>query len=152
MSGTWHLHQKTSSGQRCPASPASASSTRAAASGAFSPFPSSHPLGGLVTLSASPSLDKLATEPPGHGGSPTRFTTCRDAFTPLACRASALAHDLAPTARTQWATTWRLACRDYRLWTLNGVCPGPGFGSLELTARSRRSSSSTWILPSRGSV
>src|SRR5712691_83907 len=74
LSRTWHLHQKTSSCQRCPASPASASARRATACVPF--CPSSHPLGGLVALSASPSLDPLATEPPGDGASPIRFTTC----------------------------------------------------------------------------
>ncbi len=107
------------------ASTASASSARAAAFVPFSPFPSSHSVGGLVTLSASPSLDRLATQPLGHGGSPTRFTTCLDAFTSRARSASALAHDLATTARTQCPTTQRPARRDYRLWALNGVCPGP---------------------------
>ncbi len=78
-------------------------------------------------LSASPGLDTLATEPPGHGGCPTRFTTCLDAFTALARPASALAHDLATTARTQCATTQRPTCRDYRLWAFTRVCSDPRF-------------------------
>ena len=129
LSRTWHLHQKTSSCQRCPASPASACGRRADAVGPCCSFPSSssHPVGGLVTHSASPSLDPLAAQPPGHRASSTHFTTSLRACCFLARRASALAHDLATTARAQYPTTHRSACRDYCLWTLNGVCSGPGF-------------------------
>ena len=114
-----------------------------------------HPIlwGDWSRCSASPRLDTVATQPPGHGGSPTRFTTSLHACTALARSARALALDVATTARTQCATTQRPACRDYRLWALHGVCPGSGFAkSLELTARARRSSSSTWFLPSSRSV
>src|SRR2546426_2465153 len=127
MSRAWHLHQKTSSCQRCPASPASACGRRADAFGPCCSCPSCHPLGGLVTHAASPSLDPVAAQPPGHCASSTQFTTSLHACCFLARRASALAHDLATTARAQCPTTQRCACRDYCLWTLNGVCPGPGF-------------------------
>src|SRR5258708_35927917 len=74
LSRTWHLHQKTSSCQRCPASPAADGTRRAAAFALFCPCPSSRPLGGLVTLSAAPRVDTMATEPPGHGGGCVRST------------------------------------------------------------------------------
>jgi hypothetical protein len=129
LSRTWHRHQKTSSCQCCPASPASACGRRADAFEPCCSFPSSssHLVGGLVTHAASPSLDPLAAQPPGHRASSTQFTTSLHAFCFLARRASALAHDVATTARAQCPTTQRSACRDYCLWTLNGVCPGPGF-------------------------
>jgi hypothetical protein len=84
-------------------------------------------MGGLVTHSASPSLDPVAAQPPGHRASSTQFTTSLHAFCFLARRASALAHDVATTARAQCPTTQRSACRDYCLWTCNGACPGSGF-------------------------
>ncbi len=43
--------------------------------------------------------------------------------------ASALAHDVATTARTQCATTQHPACRAYHLWTLTRVCPDARFAS-----------------------
>jgi hypothetical protein len=125
LSRTWHLHQKTASGQRCPVSPASASPSRAAT---FVPCcSSSHPVGGLVTRSAALRLDTLATEPPGHGGSLTRFTTTRHACTALARSARALALDVATTARTQCATKERPTGQDHRLWALHSVCSDLGF-------------------------
>ena len=127
MSRTRRLHQKTSSCQCCPASTTEEGARRAATFLPFCPCPTSHPLGGLVTLSASSRLDRMATEPPGHGGCLTRFTTCLDAFTALACPASALAHDLATTARTQCATTQRSPCCDYHLWAFTRVCSDPRF-------------------------
>src|SRR5689334_22714791 len=123
MSRTWYVHEKTSSCQRCPASTTSASARRASAS--LPSCPSSHPVGGLVTYSASSSLDPLAAKPPGHRGGFICFTASLDAFSALARSASALAHDVATTARTQCATAHRSACRDYCLWTLTRVCPGP---------------------------
>src|SRR6266571_749263 len=74
-------------------------------------------------------LPQVATEPPGHGGSPTRFATSLHAFPSLACTASALANDVATTARAQWATTCSSTRRDYHLWTLTRVCPEPRFAS-----------------------
>src|SRR5579859_3555406 len=125
LSRTWRLHQKTSSGQCCPASPADKDTRRAVTFKPFCPCPSSHPVGGLVTLPASPSLDPLATEPPGHRRSRTRFVTSLNAFDFLACRACAWAHDVAPTARTQCPTTNRPACQDSCLWALSPVCSDP---------------------------
>src|SRR6266702_2778954 len=43
--------------------------------------------------------------------------------------ASALAHDVATTARTQCATTQHTACRAYHVWTLTRVCPDARFAS-----------------------
>jgi hypothetical protein len=70
----WYVHEKTSSCQCCPASTTEEGARSASASLPF--CPSSHPVGGLVTHSASPSLDPLAAKPPGHRGSFTRFATC----------------------------------------------------------------------------
>jgi hypothetical protein len=129
VSRTWHLHQKTSSGQRGPASSAKKGIRRAAAFVPFCSCLSSPPVGRLVTLSASPCLDTLATQPPGYGRSPTHFAPSLHAFTSLACSASALAPDVATTAHTQCATTYCFSHRDYHLWTLTRVCPDPGFAS-----------------------
>ena len=114
LSRTRHLHQKTSSCQRCPASPASACGRRADACGPCCSFPSSssHLVGGLVTHAASPSLDPRVSQPPGHRASSTQFTTSLHACCCLALTASALAHDVATTARAQCPTTQRAACRD----------------------------------------
>ena len=131
LSRTRHLHQKTSPCQRCPASPASACGRRADAHGPCCSFPSSssHLVGGLVTHAASPSLDPLAAQSPGHRASSTQFTTCLHACCFLARRASALAYDVATTARTQYATKERPACQDYRVWALIRLCPDARFAS-----------------------
>src|SRR5207237_1510741 len=85
--------------------------------------------GGLVTHAASPSLDPVAAQPPGHRASSTQFTTCPHACCFLARRASALAYDVATTARTQYATKERPACQDYRVWALIRLCPDARFAS-----------------------
>ncbi len=76
-------------------------------------------------------LPKRAPEeqPPGHRASPTRFATSLHAFSSLARRASALAHDVATTARTQCATPYCPTRRDYHLWALTRVCPDARFAS-----------------------
>ncbi len=71
----------------------------------------------------------MPTEPPGHRASPTRFATAVHAFPSLTCTASALAHDVATTARAQWPTTCCSTRRDYHLWTPTRVCPEPRFAS-----------------------
>ena len=130
LSRSWNFHQKAASCQCCPASTAEDGTRRAAAFVPSCPRLSSHPVGRLVTLSAAPSLDRLATQPPGYGASPTHFATSLHAFiTSLACSASALASDVAATACTQCATIHRPTCRDNRLWALTRVCPDPGFAS-----------------------
>src|SRR5258708_33185063 len=65
----------------------------------------------------------MATQPPGHGGSCVRSTAFLPAFAFLACRAGALASDVATTARTQRATTHCPASQDYWLWALVPICP-----------------------------
>jgi hypothetical protein len=112
---------------------------------AFMPFcPSPHPVGRLITFSASPRLDTRDIEPLGHRMNPTRFTTSLHAFISLVCRVSALAHDVATTSRTQCTTNPPPACRDYHLWALTRICPGIRFGgSLELNTRFCQNLSST---------
>ncbi|SRR6266567_2953945 len=69
----------------------------------------------------------MATEPPGHGGSCVRSTALLTTFAFLACRACALASDVATTARTQRTTTHCPASQDYCLWALIPICPGSRF-------------------------
>lgn len=130
VSRTWYLHQKTTSGQRGPASTAAGDTRRTTAFAPFCPCPASHPLGRLVTLSASSRLDRLATEPSGHRGRSTHFATSEHAFiTSLACTASPLASEMATTVHTQCATTYCSTHRDDHLWTLTHVCSHAGFAN-----------------------
>jgi hypothetical protein len=129
MSRAWHLYQKTSSCQRCSASTATANASRGAALKPFCPACSSHPVGGLVTLSASPSLDPVAPQSLGHSESLTRFTTSCPACASLSRSASTLALDVATTARTQCAPTQRPAYRNDDLWALTGIYQSLGLRS-----------------------
>jgi|SRR5450755_298781 hypothetical protein len=127
LSRAWHLHQKTTSGQRGLLSPPADGPRRTAA---FAPLClSCCPLGRLVTHSASPSVDPMATEPSGHGESGVHSPIFLIIFPFLACRASALASDAATTVRTQCTTTHSSIRRDNDLWTLSCVCPEPRFAS-----------------------
>ena len=129
LSRTWHLHQKTTSGQCCPASTAADGIRRVATFIPFCPWSFSHPVGRLVTLPASSSLDRVATQPSGHRTRPIRFAASMHTFASLAGSACTLAHGVAATAHTQCSTTYGLAHRDDHLWALIGVCPDPGFAS-----------------------